>query len=724
MLNPCNPNYSKLIGDMKNSGYALLANLRRLLANLRKIAAQLFDKLLEKTNSKHAHGLSLKQIQDLQAQLIALEKQIDEFNHANDHAEASHEKYLELYDLAPLAYFTLSNEGKVKDLNHSGSLLIGKDVSKITDSPFASFVSPDSKPIFDLFLSKVLSSRSKETCEVMLSADNNQVTFVQLTGIAADNRLCLLTAVDVTSYKRDQADKEEDDFHLRETQTLARLGTYSVDLDSGKWSSSMILDEIFGIDSNFDKSFKNWSTILHPEWQKVLKNYFVDDKIGKSTDFDKEYKIVRKNDKSIRWVHGIGHLKLNEKNLPTALVGTIQDITERKKIEQDLYESETKYRELIENSMVGVFKSKVTEEVIYANDACLKLLGYDSFDELVYVGSKVRYKYPQQRRELIELIKKDGHVEAFEASFLTRNGEERVVLMSILLKNEIMNGTLIDITDRRKAENELVIANEKADESSARFRSYIDFAPDGVFVTDEEGNYLEVNPGATLITGYSKEELLRMSYKDLLPPFSQSISFNPFGELLKSGVSKGDIEFIHKNGEVRWWSVEGVKLSENRILGFVRDITERKKAEKTLQISEERYRRLVDNIDVGVVVHGQDSSILSSNPKASELLGLSIDQMKGKLAIDPEWKFLGKDNAPLPFEQYPIIQITSSKKQIKNFVAGVYRPVTKDVVWLMINGFPVLDADGQISEIVISFIDITGLKRLEVDLSMQKQLEV
>jgi signal transduction histidine kinase len=96
-----------------------------------------------------------------------------------------------------------------------------------------------------------------------------------------------------------------------------------------------------------------------------------------------------------------------------------------------------------------------------------------------------------------------------------------------------------------------------------------------------------------------------------------------------------------------------------------------------------------------------------SNTKASELLGLSIEQLQGKLAIDPRWKFLLTNNEPLPIEEYPVNKVASTKKPINNLVLGVFRPETQDIVWLIVNGFPVFDEHGEISEILISFIDIT-----------------
>lgn len=137
--------------------------------------------------------------------------------------------------------------------------------------------------------------------------------------------------------------------------------------------------------------------------------------------------------------------------------------------------------------------------------------------------------------------------------------------------------------------------------------------------------------------------------------------------------------------------------------------------------SEERYCSLLNNLDVGIIVHALDTSILISNPRATELLGLTEEQLRGKLAIDPNWKFFNEDYSLLSLEKYPVNQILSSKRPIKNFIGGVKRPKTNDIVWLLINGFPIMNSAGELVEIVISFNDITEIVLLKEELTKAKE---
>ncbi|MNF66889.1 Autoinducer 2 sensor kinase/phosphatase LuxQ [compost metagenome] len=137
--------------------------------------------------------------------------------------------------------------------------------------------------------------------------------------------------------------------------------------------------------------------------------------------------------------------------------------------------------------------------------------------------------------------------------------------------------------------------------------------------------------------------------------------------------------------------------------------------------TDDRYCSLLNNLDVGIIVHGPDTSILISNPRATELLGLTEEQLRGKLAIDPNWKFFNEDYSLLSLEKFPVNQILSSLRPIKNFIGGVKRPKTNDIVWLLINGFPVMNTAGELVEIVISFNDITEIVLLKEELTKAKE---
>lgn len=152
------------------------------------------------------------------------------------------------------------------------------------------------------------------------------------------------------------------------------------------------------------------------------------------------------------------------------------------------------------------------------------------------------------------------------------------------------------------------------------------------------------------------------------------------------------------------------------VAGFNRILQTWTQRQKELQASEQQYRALVENLSAGVVVHRPDTSISLSNPRAAELLDLTQDQMLGKTAPDPDWCFIREDGTPLPLEDYPVNRVLASNKPQLDYVLGVRHPGRVEPTWLICNAFPMRDAQGKISQVVVTFTDITTRKQAEAAL--------
>ncbi len=135
------------------------------------------------------------------------------------------------------------------------------------------------------------------------------------------------------------------------------------------------------------------------------------------------------------------------------------------------------------------------------------------------------------------------------------------------------------------------------------------------------------------------------------------------------------------------------------------------KRDAELRASEERYGELIQRIRAAVVVHGADTRVLNSNRLAQQLLGLSDEQMKGRAAIDPSWHFYREDGTVLPMEEYPVNRVLSTGQPLRDCILGVHRSGIEDDVWVLVSGDPTQDDRGAISEVIITFFDITELKR-------------
>ena len=256
------------------------------------------------------------------------------------------------------------------------------------------------------------------------------------------------------------------------------------------------------------------------------------------------------------------------------------------------------------------------------------------------------------------------------------------------------------------------------------FKAIFSNTPDHIFQQDRNLRYnLVINPQLGLseaeMIGKTDFDILEREDADKLTAIKMKVmsTGNPYPIQTSLRNTQGGIEFFDGTYIARY-------NSENQIdgvIGYFKNITTSVLYEEKLSKSEQRYRSLLNNLEAGIVVHAPDTSIIMNNPRAAVLLGLSDDQLKGKEAIDPSWKFVDSDKVPLPYEAYPVNRILKDKQPIKNQIVGSFQPGKHDVVWLTVNGFPVLDKTGELKEIVISFIDITWQKQSEIILFNEKK---
>ena len=143
---------------------------------------------------------------------------------------------------------------------------------------------------------------------------------------------------------------------------------------------------------------------------------------------------------------------------------------------------------------------------------------------------------------------------------------------------------------------------------------------------------------------------------------------------------------------------------------------------KNIQLSEseEKFRNLVWDMQVGVLIQGPQAEILMANPMALELLGVSTNQLLGKTSFDPDWNVIHEDGSPFSGETHPVPQAIAMRLPVHAVVMGVYRPDTKDRVWLLVDAEPQLKNDGTVRQVVCTFVDISGRKKAEIALRVSE----
>ena len=150
------------------------------------------------------------------------------------------------------------------------------------------------------------------------------------------------------------------------------------------------------------------------------------------------------------------------------------------------------------------------------------------------------------------------------------------------------------------------------------------------------------------------------------------------------------------------------------------DITTHKLAQDTLLENKIRYHSLVTNLNVGVLVQGPNAEMILSNPRALELLGLTEEQLTGKSSFDPYWNVIHEDGSPFPGHTHPVPMSIATGQPVINVVMGVFRPLTNDRVWLLVNADPQLKEDGSIREVICTFKEITEIVNKTEELKNKK----
>ena len=185
-------------------------------------------------------------------------------------------------------------------------------------------------------------------------------------------------------------------------------------------------------------------------------------------------------------------------------------------------------------------------------------------------------------------------------------------------------------------------------------------------------------------------------------------------DLVERATKVGAFGYLLKNSGIALLDAS-IRMAY-RLFEKSRGVDELRMAKASLKESEDKFRNLVWDMQVGVLLQGPKAEILLSNPKALELLGLDEDQLLGKTSFDPDWNVIHEDGSPFPGPTHPVPRAIATAHPIQNVVMGVYRPRLGDRVWLSVDAVPQFDAAGGVRQVVCTFLDITQRRKAESEL--------
>jgi PAS domain S-box-containing protein len=261
-------------------------------------------------------------------------------------------------------------------------------------------------------------------------------------------------------------------------------------------------------------------------------------------------------------------------------------------------------------------------------------------------------------------------------------------------------------------------------EAEAKFRQTFEFSPVGIVMVGLDKRFTSSNEAFSKSLGYAPEELIGKSIADITFPDDIHVGMDEMkaiarGELAVSQVQK---RYLHKNGRIIWGEatislIRDHKADPQYFMAIIQDISERKQAEKTLAESEKKLRALFETMSEGIVYEDHAGNIISANPAAERLLGLSLEQLQGRTSLDPRWKAIHEDGSPFPGESHSLNVAAKTGKPAKGEVMGIYNPQSGAYVWLSVNSTPeFLPGEQQPFRAFAVFRDITDRKQAETNL--------
>jgi PAS domain S-box-containing protein len=362
-----------------------------------------------------------------------------------------------------------------------------------------------------------------------------------------------------------------------------------------------------------------------------------------------EFKLKRK-DNTYVWVEIVASL-IYKDGTPYAIQGIARDITAHKKMDEILQESEQKYRTLTDNVNVGVYRNTAGTKgkFIEANPAIVKMFGYASKEEFLEINVADLYQHARDRKAFNKKILQNGVVRDEELLLKKKDGTPFIGSVSAVAvtdetgKIKHFDGIIEDITERKRGEEALRKSEEK-------YRTIIKSIEDGYFEVDIAGNITFLNDSLSKILGYPKKELVNMNYRKFMDEKNSKKVYQIFNAVFRTEEpSRGfGWEIIRKDGKTRYIEASVSLIKEAKkptgFRGIVRDITERRQAEKELKESEERYRDLVELAPDGILTLNTQGYVTSFNTSALEKTGYIQKEILGKHFST--LKFVKKEDIP------------------------------------------------------------------------------
>ncbi|GAB4327068.1 MAG: hypothetical protein Kow0037_00350 [Calditrichia bacterium] len=351
-------------------------------------------------------------------------------------------------------------------------------------------------------------------------------------------------------------------------------------------------------------------------------------------------------------------------------------------------------------------------EILDVNLSFCRATGYEKEEVIGKNALDLKiWQNSEQREEFIKKIKRDGRAENLEINFRGKYGQFIQSLMSSyafrLGGQDCLLNIAKDITELRSAQNALKLQLETT-------RSYLDTSLDGFILADTKGNIVDVNTAYCKMTGYTREELLKMNINDLEKRLSPAEVEARIKMMTRDGFARFETQHRHKSGKPIELDVSiVVNEREGRplVAAFVRDITEQKAAREELERSETRYRSVVENTGTAMLIINREGIIEYANRNCFAVTGYKPEKLIGT----PWTQYVVPECLPFMLEYF--------EKRFKNplSVPQTYETQMIHKNETVRNVLVNVGAIEPLQQVVVSLLDITDRKRIDTELKISEE---
>jgi len=531
----------------------------------------------------------------LKQRVMDLEKRLEEFNRKEVRQDIQEvtkrlEKIVEMGDDGIIVF---DEDDRIEFANTVASELTGYSNERLIGMDFRRLLSESDIGYLDQMHSEVGVDESKRVC--------TEMEVLTEKGLKRDTEVCITIAkiekggLKTYAYLRDVTERKRMERELREAtkrfEKMAEMGEDGIivfDEDSRIEFANQTASEIMGFpkDQILGREFFSLIGKRDEEFleEMVMRGEGMGQKVCTEMSIQTPQGLVKEADVCI------APTRSEDGRIKT--YAYIRDITERKKFEKELKESEEKYRNLFERVRHGLFISSKEGKFIDCNPALLEMVGYENKEGFLGIDiAKDLYVNLEDRKAFQRLIEEQGYVKDLEVEFKKKGGEKITVLLTAHVKKDEKGritgyeGINIDISERKRMERKLQEANEF-------LTNLIESSVDGIIVTDTKGNILIFNKGAEDILGYKGEEVVdKMNIRSIYTPGVakevmeklRSPDYGGVGKLTSFPIAhrRKDGELIE--GDLSASLIYDEKGNEIGSVGIFKDLRERLRIERELR---------------------------------------------------------------------------------------------------------------------------------------------